>query len=373
MTNTSLGAAKKAKNDEFYTMYQDIENELKYYRKHFAGKTVYCNCDDGVMSNFFKYFMLNFKFLGLERLIATSYGGPVSDERVVKYAECLGDEYVTLSDETKRKFASDSQLRFEYIGESDNANMPRWSSVIVTELEGDGDFRSEESIEFLKESDIVVTNPPFSLFREYVAQLVEYDKKFLIVGNFNAITYKEIFPLIKENKMWVGYSPRSMSFRLPDGSKKQVNSCWFTNIEHGKRHEWLDLDTMERNQTKRNARKVIRERGYPHYDNYDAIEVSFTEAIPSDWDGVMGVPITFLDKYNPEQFEIVGRGEDIEWAQSDECFFFTPTTPELQKLYRQRDKTWRIQNPYLLDEDGYAHTVFKRIFIRNRKPEVSER
>lgn len=313
--NSNLTAAKRNKNDEFYTQLSDIENELKHYRKHFAGKTVYCNCDDGVMSNFFKYFMLNFKFLGLDRLIATSYGRPVSDERAVEYAERLGDEYMTLSDETKRKFASDSQLRFEYIGEPDNADMPRWSSVIVTELEGDGDFRSDESIKFLKESDIVVTNPPFSLFREYVAQLIEYEKEFVVLGNMNAVSYKEIFPLIKENKLWYGPSISSgdREFQVPESYPLTAASSridedgnrfvrvkgvrWFTNIDHLKRHEELILY------------KQYDPKYYPKYDNYDAINVDKVKEIPEDYDGVMGVPITFLDKYNPEQFEIVNANE----------------------------------------------------------------
>ena len=280
--NSNLHKAKKAKNDEFYTQLSDIENELRHYRGHFRGKVVYCNCDDARESNFFKYFSMNFEFLGLKKLISTGYK---KDGRGVKLV---------------------------YDGDRNGNRTVDDEEVQVTELEGDGDFRSPECVELLKQADIVVTNPPFSLFREYVAQLVGHGKKFLIIGNMNAITYKEIFPLIKANRLWLGFGTDSW-YRVPDdfddrpgvkiedGKKYfKVKSRWFTNLDHKKCHEFLTL-----------TEKYDPEK-YPKYDNYDAINVDKVNDIPKDYAGVMGVPITFLDKYNPEQFEIVQfrKGED---------------------------------------------------------------
>lgn len=266
MGNTNLHNAKQAKNDEFYTRLEDIEKEVKHYRQHFNGKVVYCNCDDSKKSNFFKYFALNFERLGLKKLIATGYnkGGHGSV--------------------------------FIYNGDKNGNRLPDDEEITNQTLNGDGDFRSPECVEFLKEADIVVSNPPFSLFREYIAQLMEYGKMFLVIGSKNAITYKEVFPLIKENKMWLGVTSPD-EFYIPDGSltKKVTGLCrWFTNLEHNKRHERLELY------------KRYSIEYYPKYENYEAIEVSKTCEIPMDYDGVMGVPISFLDKYNPEQFEIVG-------------------------------------------------------------------
>lgn len=285
--NNNLHTAKATKNDEFYTQLEDIENELKYYKDYFKGKVVYCNCDGFLnkeKSNFFMYFSLNYEFLGLKGLICTKYN-PNGKEK-----------------------------KYEYYGDLNGNNYPDEEEVFTSELEGDGDFRSEECIELLKKCDIVCTNPPFSLFRQYVAQLFEYNKDFLIIGNVNAISYKEVFPLIKENKMWLGVSSfnKGMYFGVPDdytyadtykfdrerNGKKvmRVSSiCWFTNLDHKKRHEELVLY------------KKYNEEEYPKYDNYDAIEVSKVTDIPMDYYGVMGVPITFLDKYCPEQFEIVGQ------------------------------------------------------------------
>ncbi len=274
--NTNLRTAQKVKNDEFYTQLSDIENELKYYRPHFVGKVVYCNCDDARESNFFKFFSMNFEFLGLKKLIATGYK------------------------------ENGKGVKLVYTGDKNGNRYPDFDEIEVTELEGNGDFRSPECIELLKESDIVVTNPPFSLFREYVATLMEYNKKFLILGNNNAITYKEIFPLIKENKLWLGVcSNKTMEFRLSDSYEKfnRIENgvkfgkvpaiSWFTNMEHDRRNQPMDLYMHYSNEY------------YKKYDNYDAIEVSKTCEIPMDYDGVMGVPITFLDKYCPEQFEII--------------------------------------------------------------------
>lgn len=271
--NSNLQAAKRNKNDEFYTQLGDIENELRHYRDHFRGKVVYLNCDDPVHSNFWQYFMLNFEFLGLKKLISTHYHD------------------------------TEPTYKLEYNGIVENPDGP-----IQTDLEENGDFRSNESIELLKLADIVVTNPPFSLFREYVAQLMEYDKKFIILGNNNAITYKEIFPLLKDGKLWLGYSSnKTMEFQLSDdyerwdrmdedGNKfgKVPAISWFTNMDHTKRHE------------KQILYKTYSAEEYPRYVNYDAIDVSRVVNIPMDYDGVMGVPITFMSTLNPDQFEILG-------------------------------------------------------------------
>lgn len=293
--NKDLHKAKRDKNDEFYTQLTDIEKELKHYRKHFKDKVVYCNCDDARESNFFRYFASNFEFLGLKKLICVGY---IEDGHGIVY------EYE--GDKNGNRFVDDEEVK-------------------VNELEGNGDFRSAESIEYLKQADIVVTNPPFSLFREYVAQLVEYDKKFLIIGNQNAITYKEIFPLIKENKMWLGVSIHSgdREFRIPDHYEIRTKSLrvdengnryirvvgvrWFTNLDHTQRHEDLILY------------KKYNPEEFPKYDNYDVINVNKTCDIPLDYDGIIGVPITFLDKYNPEQFEILGIANSARWI-GFECF-----------------------------------------------------
>ncbi len=310
--NSNLHAANKAKKDEFYTQLSDIANELKHYKQHFAGKTVFCNCDDPYESNFFKYFALNFNQLGLKKLIATCYNGsPVADTQM-----CLFEPEAPYGKQQKtrvpHKIVITEVPDTNGDGATDLADV-EWliknDKNILTTLQGNGDFRSPECVELLKEADIVVTNPPFSLFREYVAQLVQYDKKFLIVGNQNAITYKEIFKLIKENKIWLGGCLSFAAFKVPDYYEERSNRfwidetgqkwrsmgniCWFTNLDHNKRHEYLDLY------------KTYTPEEYPKYDNYDAINVDKTADIPCDYDGVMGVPITFLDKYNPEQFEII--------------------------------------------------------------------
>ncbi len=328
--NQSLGAAKKAKQDEFYTQYVDIQKEVEAYLEFdpdtFRDKVVYCNCDDPFESNFFKYFAVKFNALGLKRLISTSYdGSPIAGQGT------LFPEYFEGND--KRKKPKALAVTLDHVKDEDGDGATNIDDVQLflkrnkaarVPLNGGGDFRSAECVEFLKEADIVVTNPPFSLFREYVTQLVEHGKKFLIIGNQNAITYKEIFPLIKADKLWMGATIHSgdREFRVPDhyplkaaGWRIDENGVkyirvkgvrWFTNLDHGRRHEKLPLMTMAEN-LKFSKHKVIKGRAeYDRYDNYDAIEVPFTDAIPSDYDGAMGVPITFLDKYNPEQFEIVG-------------------------------------------------------------------
>ncbi len=287
--NKNLHSAKNAKKDEFYTQLHDIEKELRHYKEHFKGKTVLCNCDDPRVSNFFHYFSYNFENLGLKKLITTCYKNQNAD--------------LFSSHESERA------IWLEYNGDLNGNKVPDPEEIGIQYLEGDGDFRSGECIELLKQADIVVTNPPFSLFREYVAQLIEYGKKFIIIGSYNAITYKEIFKLIKEDKIWLGYGfsngnayfktnyPKEFAagvFNPETGLVKFRNVTWYTNLDISKRHEDLIL-----------YKKYTPEE-YPAYDNYDAINVNKTADIPCDYDGAMGVPITFLDKYNPSQFEIMG-------------------------------------------------------------------
>lgn len=289
MATKILHEAKKNKNDEFYTQLSDIEKELTHYKEHFKGKTVLCNCDDPRVSNFFKFFALKFDDFGLKRLITTCYKN--QDVDLFSQNEC------------------EKAVWIDYDGNPNDPTNTDFSTIQVKELKGDGDFRSKECIELLKQADIVVTNPPFSLFREYVAQLVEYDKKFVIVGHQNAITYKEIFKLIKENKVWLGYGFTGGAAHFISSYKDIATAGnhkagmirvsgvnWFTNLDTKKRHEDLILY------------KNYSPEEFPKYDNYDAINVDKTSDIPQDYDGVMGVPITFLDKYNPEQFEIVALG-----------------------------------------------------------------
>lgn len=309
--NSSLRAANKAKKDEFYTQLSDIENELNHYKEQLRGKVIFCNCDDPYESNFFRYFAINFNHLGLKKLIATCY-----DPSPIAYKQLsMFDDGQRIANKNRKAY----KIEITEVPDLNNDGAVDLADVetllksknnTLTLLEENGDFRSDECVELLKQADIVVTNPPFSLFREYVAQLVEYEKKFLIIGNQNAITYKEIFHLIKENKLWLGYKMGDMKFTVPDyyepkatrfwidenGQKwrSMGNVGWFTNLDTSKRHEELI------------SYKRYTPEEYPKYDNYDAIEVSKTIEIPADYDGVMGVPITFMDKYNPDQFELLG-------------------------------------------------------------------
>lgn len=268
----NLRKAKKEKNDEFYTQLSDIENEMRHYKEHFKGKVVLCNCDDPSESNFFKYFAYNFEHLGLKKLVTTCYKGNGKG--------CV----------------------MEYTGDKNGDRIPNPEEVGIRDLDGDGDFRSPECIEILKEADIVVTNPPFSLFREYVSVLMEYRKKFIIIGSINAILYKETFKFIKSTQLWLGNEVPKV-FIKPDGKTQNFgNICWYTNIPHKKRNDYITLwKTYKGN-----------EKDYPKYDNYDAIEVSKVKDIPVDYIGVMGVPITFLDKYNPKQFDLLGSNRGVD-------------------------------------------------------------
>ena len=332
MANNQLSQAKKGKKDEFYTQLEDIEAELKHYRGHFAGKTVLCNCDDPRMSNFFYYFVLNFHHLGLKKLITT----------------CYKNQDPNSCSKNTSKQAVYLVYEGEDIGSPPNPNI----AGLVHPLQGDGDFRSPECIKFLEEADIIVTNPPFSLFREYVAQLIEYEKKFIIIGNINAVTYKEIFPLIQTDQIWLGpsihsgdrefevpssYPLTAAGIRIDDQGRRYIRVKgvrWFTNLDFPQRHQALILH------------KKYSPEEYPHYDNYDAINVNKTADIPCDYDGVMGVPITYLDKHNPDQFEILDANDFIIGNRA-------PQKP----------------HGLIKDKDGSVEgrIVYARILIRKRK------
>ena len=344
--NQALRKADGAKKDEFYTQLTDIEKELRHYRKHFEDKVVFCNCDDPFESNFFKYFVLNFNRLGLKKLICTCYAGsPIANTQL-----SLFDVFETV--EENKPYKAVVTTVYDKTGDGgidmfDVAELFKSGENELTELQGDGDFRSKECIELLIESDIVITNPPFSLFREYVAQLIEYKKKFIIIGNQNALTYKEIFPLLKENKMWLGngfsgnvgffespYKDIAKSSQHREGLIRISGVMWFTNLDLKKRHEEMILV------------KRYKPEYYPKYDNYDAINVDKTTDIPFDYEGAMGVPITFMDKYNPEQFEIIdgiGRYSVLD-----------------------NEKT-KAEGKYLSMIDGKAK--YFRYIIRNKHPE----
>ena len=337
MAHSTLNSAKEAKKDEFYTQLDDIANELKHYKQHFNGKVVLCNCDDPYESNFFKYFALNFNSLGLKKLIATCYNGsPIAGDELPLLFE------IEESEPKKIAYKVEITEVADYNGDgainlADVQYLIQNDKNVLSLLKGNGDFRSQECIELLKQADIVVTNPPFSLLREYVALLIEYDKQFLILGRMTALHYKEIFPLIKENKIWLGSTLSFAKFKVPDyyeerstrfwidetGQKWRSfgNICWFTNLDVAKRHEELILY------------KHYNPEEYPHYDNYDAINVNVTADIPIDYYGAMGVPITFLDKYNPDQFEIIKfrKGDD------DKDLSVNGKCPYFRILIRRRD------------------------------------
>jgi len=401
-SNKNLNKAKETKNDEFYTQYSDIQKEVEKYLEYnpdtFRNKVVYCNCDDPFESNFFRYFVLNFNKLGLKQLITTSYKpSPVANTQL----QLFGDDKTLPKMKGRPKITANKFIVSEVrdIDEDGEFNLKDIAKQLKankhnewTPLEGDGDFRSDESIDLLKQSDIVVTNPPFSLFREYIKQLVDYNKKFLIIGNMNAITYKEVFPLIKENKIWLGvnngpkiyqapdYYKQKNIFIGPDGKKyaKMGNTCWFTNLDHGRRHEPLQLMTMTEN--KRFNKQVKKDPNcYKKYDNYNAIEVPYTSAIPSDYDGVMGVPISFLDKYSPEQFEILGatqRGCHDEVPDTKKYDDYWEVKQNGQPTGSSGGKTNENANllgndgkkNYFINKDGrIIQSAYQRIFIRHKK------
>lgn len=339
--NATLNLAARAKNDEFYTQMDDIVREMNYYRHHFMGKVVYCNCDDPRVSNFFKYFSRQFEGLGLKKLMSSCYKNQDSD--LFSWHEV------------------DKAVWLAYEGNFDGNAMPNYGDVAVNYFAGDGDFRADESVALLRQADVVVTNPPFSLFREYVGQLIAYDKQFIVLGNMNAVTYKEIFPLIREGRMWIGHKPMStdMLFDVPahyaetllaakkEGSgyrrvdgvvKGRASAIWYTNLDIEKRHQDLELYCSY----KRDAGE------YPEYDNYKAIEVALVDKIPADYHGVMGVPISFLDKYNPSQFELIGMDCNVRQGKNRELV----------------KKGWKgkVDRGYVNGKRKYS-----RIFIKNRR------
>ncbi len=349
MANKDLRKAKNSKKDEFYTQLTDIEREINHYRKHFKDKIVLCNCDDPRVSNFFHYFSYNFEKLGLKKLITTCYKSQNVD---------LFSEHDT-----------EKAMYLEYEGDKNTNNIPDPEEIGIKHLKGDGDFRSQESIELLKQADIVVTNPPFSLFREYVAQLIEYDKKFVIIGNLNALTYKETFKLIKKNKMWFGHSIHSgdrefgvpknyplnaASSRVDENGNKFIRVKgvrWFTNLDYEERHQDLILY------------KKYNSEEYPTYENYNAININVTKEIPEDYDGDMGVPITFMDKFNPSQFEIIGLGI----SNSGEEFGVQPYKEKHKKYRKEVQKRGAVDGDLYMMKDGIVTVPYARIIIKNKR------
>ncbi len=373
--NSNLHNSSRNKQDEFYTQLSLVENEMKHYKQHFRGKTILCNCDDPYESNFFKYFAMNFNSLQLKKLITTCYAtSPVAGDEFNYYA---GDNrhlsFIPLADtlsmqeqEKKRPYCVMITEVTDENGDgridlSDVEYLMRNKKNTMILLDGDGDFRSSECIQLLEEADFVVTNPPFSLFREYIALLEEYQKKYIIIGNMNAVTYKEIFPMIAENRLWLGYNSGHFWFKVPDsyeikktdfkidetGQKwrRMGNICWFTNVDIEKRHEDMVLF------------RTYSPELYPTYDNYDAINVDRTADIPCDYYGVMGVPITFLDKYNPDQFEIVAfrKGDDGK----DLVYSFTNCSQNV-KVEREREREQQFVRTFAFSSGAYRHPAASR-------------
>ena len=397
MANKNLTNAKKAKNDEFYTQFSDIQKEVDSYLEYnpntFKDKVVYSNCDDPFESNFFRYFVLNFDKLGLKQLITTSYKpSPIANTQLGLF----GDDKTLTKSKGRPKITANKFIINE-VGDVDGDGSFSLEDIAKqlrtnknnewTPLENNGDFRSAECIELLKQSDIVVTNPPFSLFREYITQLFEQKKQFLVIGNMNAITYKEVFPLIKENKLWLGATGNGndMVFAVPNGIEiaegdrqkaarlgyvgnytRLGNSCWFTNLDHGRRHKPLPL------MTKADIIKFSTKKPFEKYDNYNALEVSFVKNIPSDYDGVMGVPISFLDKYSPDQFEILGSDA------YDETPPIKKYATKVKVVNGKRMKSNTGTMGCVIREGGFGsgtyfdvgypvRAVYKRIFIKHKK------
>lgn len=392
MANKNLTSAKRAKNDEFYTQYTDIQKEIEAYLDYnpdvFRDKVVYCNCDDPFESNFFRYFVLNFNNLGLKQLITTSYKpSPVANTQL----QLFGDDKTLTKQKGRPKINAnkfiinevhdidgDGEFNLKDVAKQLKANKHNeW-----TPLEVDGDFRSDECIDLLRQSDIVITNPPFSLFREYVKQLFDYNKKFVIIGNMNAITYKEIFTLIKANMLWLGATGNGSDmvfavpkgFEIAEGDRQKAarlgyvgdytrlgNSCWFTNLDHGRRHKPLPL------MTKKDIIKFSTKKPFEKYDNYNAIEVSFVKNIPSDYDGVMGVPISFLDKYSPDQFVVVGMCENLDLYKLKTKVY---TTNECKKAYFDKfgkKGTYDLNASGVVYREGLLEKVYQRVLIKHKR------
>ena len=390
--NSNLHDSARNKQDEFYTQLSLIESEMKHYKHHFVGKTILCNCDDPYESNFFKYFAMNFNALGLKKLITTCYASsPVTGQEFEYYIDNGGQlSFIADADNSPMQETERKPYKVEITEVNDENNdgridlsdveyLMRNKKNTMTLLDGDGDFRSPECVQLLREADFVVTNPPFSLFREYIALLEEYQKHYIIIGNMNAVTYKEIFPMIAENRLWLGYNSGHFWFKVPDsyevkktdfkidenGQKwrRMGNICWFTNVDIEKRHENMVLF--------RNYTPEL----YPKYDNYDAINVNKTVDIPCDYYGVMGVPITFLDKYNPDQFEIVAfrKGND-----GKDLVYSFPNCSQNSNVERERERERETDNssPILPQNNGHDDVIrpvlngmklYRRITIRLRQ------
>lgn len=386
MSNKDLMDAKAGKNDEFYTSAEDIEKEMKHYKEYFKDKIIFCNCDDPYESEFFKYFSKNFNYLGLKKLIATCY---VSSPIIGTQLSLLDVKGIEIKGKTKKKPYKIEITEVPDLNNDGAVDLTDVQTLVkekqntLTLLKGDGDFRSEECIKLLKKADIVVTNPPFSLFREYVAQLVEYDKKFIIIGNINSANNKDLFPLIMKNKIWLGQSIHSgdREFRVPDSYPLNASGCrvdekgnkyirvkgvrWFTNLDYKQRHESIILY------------KHYNPEEYPSYFNYDGIDVNNVQDIPMDYEGIMGVPITFLDKYNPEQFEILGNGSQIEkkyihtvTENKKTIQYIDKNTNEVKWTFPYSIKERKIGNGLRIERDGKpAESPYSRILIRKKLKE----
>lgn len=375
-----LNAAAKAKKDEFYTQLTDIEKEMRHYRKHFKGKTIFCNCDDPFESNFFKYFVLNFNKLELKKVIATCYfSSPIIGQQLQFHYEATGQMSFSFGDNIQEEYKNKRPYKavvtkvYDKTGDG-GVDMIDVAELFVSgenqldELEGDGDFRSEECLKLLDEADIVITNPPFSLFREFVTTLIEHDKNFIIIGNQNAITYKDFFPYLMDNKIWLGngfagnvgffqspYEDKAVSSQHKEGMIRVSGVMWFTNLDIKKRHEELIL-------VKRYDPEI-----YKNYFNYNAINVDRTSDIPCDYDGVMGVPITFMDKYSPDQFEIIGLGI----ANLGLSIGVQPYLPEHKAYRKEIQKRGAVDGDlYMLDDNGHPVVPYARVLIRNKNPEL---
>ena len=385
MANTNLKEAKAAKNDEFYTQFHDIEIEMNAYLEYdpdvFRGKTVLLPCDDPEWSNFTRYFAAKFDELGLKKLISTSYAPDAKKMKLLAEPSLFEKEAPQFDPQKAQTKGKIFVLEKDHTGDGHiNIDDLEWEY-----LEGDGDFKSKEVTQLRNEADIIITNPPFSLFREFLAWIVEAHKQFIIIGNMNAITYKETFPLIKDNQMWLGYSIHSgdrefqvpdeypltaAGWRIDDNGRKFIRVKgvrWFTNIDHGRRHEPLPLMTMADNLRFSKHKELKGKTAYDRYDNYDAIEVPFTDAIPSDYDGVMGVPISFLDKYCPEQFEILGMCENEDLYSMKTRVY---TTYECKTAYLKKfgkTGTYDLNASGVITRNGIQEKVYQRILIINRK------
>ena len=382
--NTNLGAAKAAKNDEFYTQYADIQKEINAYLEYnsdtFRDKVVLLPCDDPEWSNFTRFFAQNFERLGLKRLISTSYA--VESKKYKNYQPTLFETESPMFDVDKTRIKGKI---FELTHDTNQNGRIDIDDLEWHYLEGDGDFHSKEVCQLRDEADIIVTNPPFSLFKEFMNWLMEADKGLLVIGNQNAITYKEIFPYIMNNRLWLGATgfASDMVFGVPKGTDvdpkdkakaarlgyvgdytRLGNSCWFTNLEHGRRHQPMNLMTMQDN-LRFGRHKELNESGYRHYVNYDGIEVPYTDSIPDDFQGIMGVPITFLDKYCPEQFKIVGTCENLDIYGLKTRVF---SSDECRAAYQRKfgkPGTYDLNAAGVIQmEDGHYEKVYQRILIQ---------